>query len=147
MNIIYTIFHVLTNKKGSLYIPNYSIIVKKNNEERLYLGYLDGTIKDITLNDLFNKFYDYGEDEFLQSLTWGGYTSKNIEMTQYIGLNYKTKLVKNSKGSKKFYNYENYRFTETIPYAPICDFYKILTNNTTLVCEIINYFALLSINL
>ena len=147
MNIIYTIFNIITKENSPLYIPNYYIYCKKDNEERMYLGYLDGTILDYSLQDIFDKFYEYGEDEFLQSLTWGGYTSKNLEMTQYIGLNYKTKLIKKMKEGNKFYNYENYRFNETIPYDPIEDFYKILANSQILVPEIVEFFQQRCINL
>lgn len=146
MNIIYTIYLAKSSPRGPLYIPDYNIFIKTDNEERLYLGYLDGTIIDHSLSEIFDKFYEDGEDEFAFSLTWSGYTSKNLEMTQYIGLNYKTKLIKKSNKGIKFYNYENYRFNETIPYNPITDFYKLLDNNKKLVPEIIEYFKQHSIN-
>ena len=77
----------------------------------------------------------------MYSLTWGGYSSNNLAMTQYIGLDYKTMFVSVSKRKKRYYKYSNYRFSETEPFNPVTNFLKMLEENESLVPEIIQYFT------
>jgi hypothetical protein len=141
MNIVYSIYLISCHENGVLYIPSYQIQFTSNNEKRMYLGYLDGTIKDVDLKNVFNTHYENGESEFMYSLTWGGYSSKNVEMTQFIGLDYRTMFVSVVDEKKRFYKYTNYRFTETSTFNPIIDFLYQLSENKTLVPEIIQYFT------
>ncbi|MPT35902.1 MAG: DUF91 domain-containing protein [Flavobacterium sp.] len=141
MNILYSIYLICSQPSGILYIPSYQIEVELDDESRLYVGYLDGNFKEeITISDILNKFWNSNISDFFMSLTWGGYFKNNLEVCEYIGLNYKTMLI-NMKGDvSEIFRYENYRFIEGECGNPIEDFCLKLFENTFLVPEIISFF-------
>ena len=141
MNIIRTIYLVLTRPDGMFFIPSYQIEVTFNNERRIYIGYLDGVIKNLALEKVFNKFWEGGGDEYLLSLTSGGYTNRNVDICDFIGLKYKTMMASVSFEEISFFDYREYQFKPMNPIIPPEHFYKILTSNSTLVPEIISFHA------
>lgn len=143
MNIIYSIFLILSRPDGFLYVPSYQIEVELENEKRMYIGCLDGIIKDITLDEIFQSIDGFGEFELFHSLSHGGYLNNNLEICNYIGLSYNTILitVKNNE-EKSFYKYEDYKFIEMNNFEslPIISFCDQLLENKKLVPEIYSYF-------
>ena len=139
MNIVHSIYLILSRPDGLLYIPSYQIEVVTENEKKMYLGYLDGAINDVSLNEVFNKFFD-GELGFMLSLTWGGYSGNNLEIVDFIGLKYKTMLITiDNNQDRFFYDYQNYKFSIMQEFDPIYYIYEKLSNKM-LVEEILSFF-------
>lgn len=140
MNIIYSIYLIVTHPSGILYIPSYQIEVEHKDGNRMYIGCLDGKIANIDMQSLLNKFWNNDAAEFLLSLTWGGYQKNNLEVCEYIGIDYKTKQVTKIGDELSFYDYENYRFKTASPSSPFDNFYDIIGNSEQLVPSILDFF-------
>lgn len=140
MNIIYSIFLALSRPDGILYIPSYQIEVELEYEKRMYIGYLDGNIRDITLKQVFAK-WEYDIDEFIYSLSWGGYNKNNLEVCDFIGLSYNTMLITLSKEQKRsFYKYKDYKFSKMNYFNHFESLYQKLSKSKLLVPEILTFF-------
>lgn len=140
MNIVYSIYLIVTQPSGMLYIPSYQLKVEHKDGFKMYIGYLDGKIESLDMQSLLDKFWNTNALEFLLSLNWGGYQKNNLNICEYIGINYKTKLVTKIDNVLNYYNYENYRFKTAPPFNPIYDFYDIIVNSKQLVPSILNFF-------
>ncbi|EGK00098.1 endonuclease NucS domain-containing protein [Dysgonomonas gadei] len=140
MNIIYSIYLALSRPDGILYIPSYQIEVELEYEKRMYIGYLDGKIKDIPLKQVFAK-WDYDMDEFMYSLSWGGYDKNNLEICDFVGLSYNTMLITVSKGQEMtFYKYKDYKFSKMNYFNHFESLYQKLDESKLLVPEILTFF-------
>lgn len=140
MNIIYSIYLTISRPDGILYIPSYQIEVELEDEKRMYIGHLDGNIKDIPLKQIFEK-WEYGMDEFMYSLSWGGYNKNNLEVCEFIGLSYNTMLITISKGQRRtFYKYKDYKFSKTSYFNHFESLYQKLAESKLLVPEILTFF-------
>ena len=141
MNIIYTLFLILSSDQGYLYIPSYQIEVGLDEELRMYIGYLKQyESKKRKLREIFEEFYKMGEDEFLFSLTWGGYNSINVDICKFLGLNYCTALIVRKKDEIKYYNYEDFSFIEEGRFIPHEQILQFIESEPELIEEIINFF-------
>jgi Endonuclease NucS len=140
MNIIYSIYLICSYDSGVLYIPSYQIEVELEDEFRMYIGYLDGNFKNVTMPEILAEFWNSNKLEFLIALNWGGYTKYNLEVCEFIGLTYKTMLIKKNKEELKFFRYENYKFIKSEYFNHIENILKKISDNTVLVSEINSFF-------
>lgn len=139
MNIIYSIYLIHSNPSWFLYIPSYQIEVEYEDEFKMYIGYLDGNFKNVTVDQVLEKFWNSDAFEFYMSLTWEGYTKSNIEICEFIGVDYKTMLIKKKGEENLFYNYKNYKFIESEYFDPIENIFDKIQKNTSLIPEIISF--------
>lgn len=140
MNILYSIYLICSHPSGILYIPSYQIEVELENESRMYMGYLDGNFKDVTIDEILNKFWNSYAFEFFMTLSWGGYSKNNLEVCEFIDLDYKTMLVKMKGEERLFFDYKNYRFIESEYFNHIDNFLTKLSDNTSLIPRILSFF-------
>jgi hypothetical protein len=125
---------------GILYIPSYQIEVELDGESRMYIGYLDGDFKNVSMNEVLAKFWNSSVFEFFMTLNWGGYFKNNLEVCEFIGLDYKTMLIKKKDESIQFFNYKNYRFIESNHFDYLDNTFRMLTENELLVPGILSFF-------
>jgi hypothetical protein len=140
MNIIYSIYLICSDSMGILYIPSYQIEVELDGESRMYIGYLDGDFKNVSMNEVLAKFWNSSVFEFFMTLNWGGYFKNNLEVCEFIGLDYKTMLIKKKDESIQFFNYKNYRFIESNHFDYLDNTFRMLTENELLVPGILSFF-------
>lgn len=140
MNIIYSIYLICSSKSGILYIPSYQIEVEIEDGLRMYVGYIDGNFNNVTIDELLSKFWNSNKFEFFLPLTWGGYCKNNLEICDFIGWEYKTMLIEKRNGENHFFNYKNYKFVESVYFNYFENVYKKLSENKSLVPEILSFF-------
>lgn len=141
MNIIYSIYLLFNQPTGLIYIPNYQIeVLLNNNEERMYIGYVDGNLNQITMDDVLQEFWESEAFQYLLTLNWGGYFNRNLELCEFIGLDYKTMLIKANQESNRHFKYENYRFIEIENFNHFENIINKLSNDLYLVPNIFNFF-------
>lgn len=141
MNIIYSIYLICSESLGALYVPSYNIEVELIDESRIYVGYLDGDFENVSMNEVLAKFWNSNIYEFFMTLNWGGYFKNNLEVCEFIGLDYKTMLIKRQdEGSPLFFNYKNYRFIQSEYFDHLENIFKKLSENKSLIPEILSFF-------
>lgn len=146
MNIIYSIHLICSDSQGILYIPSYQIEVEMNNETRMYIGYLDGIFNNLSMNEILTKFWNSEPSEFLFPLTWGGYCKNNLEICDFIGLEYKSMLVKRVNEEVSFFNYKNYQFIKGDFFDPIDNILMKISEDRFLIPQILSFFDNAKIN-
>ena len=82
MNILYSVYLICSYPSGFLYIPSYQIEVELDDESRMYIGYLDGNIKNVSIDEILREFWNSDAFGFFLALTWGGYTKNNLEVCE-----------------------------------------------------------------
>lgn len=140
MNIVYSIYLICTDPSGILYIPSYQIEVKLEDEDRMYIGYIDGNLIEKNINEILSKFWNSNPTEFLLTLTWGGYYDNNLELCDFIGLNYKTMMIKKVGTQREFFQYRNYQFIESEYFNHLENLIIKLYQNNSLVSQILSFF-------
>ncbi|SEW07821.1 Protein of unknown function DUF91 [Chryseobacterium wanjuense] len=141
MNIIYSIYLLFNQQMGLRYIPSYQIeVLLNNNEERLYVGHLDGNLRQTTMDNILQKFWNSEAIEYLLTLNWGGYFNRNLELCEFIGLEYKTMLIKAYQESTTHFKYRNYKFIEVDNFDPLENIINKLSNDLHLVPNIFSFF-------
>lgn len=140
MNIIYSIYLICSSDSGILYIPSYQIEVEFEDEMRMYVGYLNGDFCTVTMSEILKKFWNSNPVELLMTLNWGGYTKNNLEVCEFIGLNYNTMLIKKNEDDLEFFKYVNYKFIKNEYFNHIENFLLKLSENSILVNEINEFF-------
>lgn len=140
MNIIYSIYLISTHPSSILYIPSYQIEVELDDEYRMYIGYIDGDFIDKNINEILSKFWNSNPAKFLLTLTWGGYYENNLEVCDFIGLNYKTMMIKKIGSQREFYQYKNYKFINSEYFNYLENFISKISENKTLIPQILSFF-------
>lgn len=135
---VMTLYLVATDEQGIRYCPNYWINVKERNEVvKTYVGALwpDGNPKGF--DEIISKYYDGQIFGLLFTMTWGGYESRDTDVLEDLGLQYKSFRIDYSGTSRSYFvlNEDRWREVETInPFSSLFEFMNI---NCKLIDEIV----------
>jgi len=131
-----TIF--LTVTRGLEYMPEYSMRASTQTTERLYLGFLDIRPSSITFSDVLKQFYDDDLSSLLFSLMWGGYTERDTDILEFLGITYRTARLKESSGRKRFEVFRDDRWYEEHDFNPLIEWQSFKYGRATFVNELVN---------
>lgn len=146
MNVIYSIHLSTTRENGIEFLPLFQLIVEKETQRDIYLGYLGYKERNLAkLSDIWKTFYNGDHTMFFYSLVWGGYDENNVEICSALGLEYKMMKLIEIGTETEYYKYENYRFNLSKEFSPLEEFEKFLNENQDLVEEINKMFSVNSV--
>lgn len=137
-----TVYFARTKEKYPLYLPDYSITVKKSEVVRVYFGALKENENGISFQELLKKYYNNDITQLLLSMTWGGKDPRDVGILEDMGLSYRSFYVDIDRHSKEFYALKEDRWRHCPPINPLVLFQEYLYKNLDLVHQLVKKMRL-----
>jgi hypothetical protein len=134
---IFTIYYVATKENGVLYIPSYHIIVQTPSDTRMYYGALEKSGEALSFTKILDKYYEGNLNTLLFSLTWGGKDSRDSDIVEDLGVQYRSFRCDVDGENRTFYALRDNKWRACGPVNPIGLFFQYLEHNEKLVRQIV----------
>lgn len=139
---ITTVYLVASREDGILYIPTYQIRVPENDTEYMYHGVLQHNgSKPKSLNQIVDEFYEGNINLLLFTLQWGGYESRDVNITRRLGLRYRTFLTKVNDVIRTCYALDNHEWEECDPIDGISSYFSFLNEQEKFTREVYDLYS------
>lgn len=130
------------DEPGGNYIPGYVFFIEKNNLPYcIYFGKLWPTGKPASFTYLLNTFYEGSGLLFLSNLNWGGYESRDVEITEALGMTYKTFKVDIDGDNRRFWELTDINWKTCAPFNQESGIREFIRDNKDFVHDICDYYA------
>lgn len=134
---VLTLYFCLTQEKGLLYIPQYSIVVtEEGNPKTVYFGELTGTGKPKSLRKILDKYYSGEITMLLMSMSWGGRAPDDADIIEDLGLSYSSFRCDLSGNEKNFFTLKNERWRPIEEHTPFESISKYFDKNEKVLKKI-----------
>ncbi|HRE78907.1 MAG TPA: endonuclease NucS [Flavobacterium sp.] len=108
-NILLSIINIVVNENSLEYLPFYSLEVKNEIENEIYLGSFSWNGEKPNFEKFVNKYFNNEPGNIIMMMTWGISEIENESIFEDLGLTYETYKIKNLI-DKDFYILKNYKF-------------------------------------
>lgn len=134
---IFSIYWALTREQGIVYLPYYHILVKNPQEERLYFGALQAAGQALSFKKILKKYYNTKLEALLFSLTWGGRDSRDSDIIEDMGAQYRSFRVDNVGEAREFSVLRDEKWRTIEPCGPSELFVDYVKQNRVLVTQLL----------
>lgn len=133
---VFTIYYATTKKDGVLFIPSYYIMVHNPNSDRMYFGALEKTGEALSFPQILDKYYGGDLDDLLLSAIWGGKDSRDSDIIEDLGAQYRSFRCDKAKEGHIFLKLSDDKWRTCEPTDMISLFSEYLKSNEKLVHQI-----------
>ena len=117
---LFTLYLAATQEQGELYIPSYHIQVESGEDSTvIFFGQLDVRGTSTTFRKVIDKFYDGNTGKLAMTLTWGGQESRDTELLDFIGIEYRSYRMEVSAHARRLFAWRNSTWHEIDPDIPL----------------------------
>lgn len=135
---LFTLFFAVTKEQGILYIPTYSMTVKNNGDTAtLFFGELAAGENQRTFREVIDKFYDGDIGDFLMSATWGYRESRDSELLEFIGIQYRSYRCDLKGEDREFFVWRDNTWREIDPVVPFQSLTGFFERETTFMAHLV----------
>lgn len=141
-NLCLALFLQHSTENGSLYIPGYSLLLESGGQLDAYIfGSMVPTGGSPSFKALLEKYHSGSGAAFLSSLSWGGYDSRDVQISRDLGMTYKTFKLDLSKGLRQFYELTEWGWEQCAEIHPDGGFAEYIEKNTDFFADVIEYYS------
>ena len=105
-----TLYLVAAHQNGFLYLPSYSLVIQTSDFVRVYYGGLEKYGRPIGFRQLIDKYYEGSISPLLFSMTLGGRDSRDLDITEDMGLAYRSWRCDIKGEEREFYSLRDDRW-------------------------------------
>lgn len=133
---VFTIYYATTRADGVLFIPSYHIIVHNPDSDRMYFGALEKTGEALSFPQILDKYYEGNLNGLLLSTTWGAKDSRDSDIIEDLGAQYRSFRCDKTKNGHKFFKLRDDKWRSCAPINMFDLFFEYLEANEKLVRQI-----------
>ncbi|MFK1323977.1 endonuclease NucS domain-containing protein [Pseudomonas aeruginosa] len=124
------------------YVPGYVIALEKNGAPHaIFFGVMWPTGKKASFSSLLDNFYHGQGSLFLSSLSWGGYESRDVEISEHLGMTYKTFKVAFNGDDRSFWELTDIGWRAVEPFQVQSGFREFKKENADFVLDVFDYYS------
>ncbi|WP_192552552.1 endonuclease NucS domain-containing protein [Pseudomonas sp. IzPS59] len=139
-NFCLSLFKSIDDPKRS-YIPNYSLAITENDILRcVFIGSMWPTGKKASFTKMLNEFYENSGRLFLSTLNWGGYDSRDVEISDALGMTYKTFKIEFNGDDRTFWELTDIKWKAHAELDEASGFRQFKQNNKSFVTDVCEYY-------
>ncbi|EZP67256.1 endonuclease NucS domain-containing protein [Pseudomonas sp. RIT357] len=140
-NFCLSLFKSIDDPERS-YIPNYSLAITENDMLRcVFLGKMWPTGKKASFTKMLNEFYEDSGRLFLSTLNWGGYESRDVEISHALGMTYKTFKIEFTGEAPSFWELTDIKWKAHAELDEASGFREFKQNNKDFVNDVCEYYS------
>lgn len=140
-NLCLSIFKSIDDPTES-YIPNYTLIVTENDTPRYaVIGKMWPTGIKASFTRLLKEFYDNSGRLFLSNLSWGGYDSRDVEISDTLGMTYKTFKIEINQENRTYWELTAIGWKSHPELHQTSGFHEFLEHNKDFVADVCEYYS------
>ncbi|WP_092334267.1 MULTISPECIES: endonuclease NucS domain-containing protein [unclassified Pseudomonas] len=124
------------------YVPGYAFLVEKNGAPHsIFFGKMWPTGKKASFSSLLESFHHGQGRLFLSSLNWGGYESRDVEISEHLGMTYKTFKVVFNGNDRSFWELTDICWRAVEPFDEHSGFREFKKENSDFVLDVCDYYS------
>lgn len=142
-NLCLALYLSLASENGEQYIPDYTLVFEKGGIPfTVIFGSIQPTGNDPSFTNHLNKYYDGDGFQFLVNLGWGGYESRDVQMSRDLGMTYKTfKMVDVQDEHQSFFELTEIGWETCGPETPSSGFHKFVDSYPDFIFDVCDYYS------
>lgn len=123
------------------YTPNYTLVITESDTPRcIFLGTMWPTGKKASFTKMLKEFYEDSGRLFLSNLNWGGYDSRDVEISDALGMTYKTFKIEINAEDSTFWELTAINWKAHPELNLASGFHEFRQNNENFVIDVCKYY-------
>jgi hypothetical protein len=143
-NTLLSIYQIVNSQhpvEAMRWVPTYYINIEGKKVKKSYLGCLVKNQNRKSLNEVIDRFYNGDVSGLLLTLTWGGYESRDPEISQSYGLEYSNFLCVIEGKKRSFFCFNGFGYHKTKKVDPFEEFFDFMNDEERFASEVHELFA------
>lgn len=141
-NFCLALFLYRTKEDGHRYIPGYSLLFESNGEKTAYIfGSMVTNGQTPSFTKLLKNYHKGNGAVLLSSLSWGGYDSRDVQISRDLGMTYKTFKIDLKEEPRQFFELTELGWERCQEFRPDDGFDEFIKKNTDFVTDVIEYYS------